>query len=265
MMTTKKAEMGIGTLILFIAFILVAAVAASVLVSTTGSLQSKALVTGKATQAEVGTSMTAIGVYAEDARGDYKVNHFFETIKLSSGSDPIRFSDMLLSMNTNNASGTYTYINSYTRNVVNLGQSSIDNCNISNVSSVTTATSYYYSACSNIWPNITYVNATYRNASGTTCNNITTNAGVILHQSENQSFNITSNTTFGVTYSLKSDDYTEGYIFPGDVTKLCFRAPRGVIEGEGIKITIVPKVGSSLAVETDMPSLMKDKRVYVFP
>lgn len=104
----KKGEMGIGTLILFIAFILVAAVAAAVLVSTTQSLQSKALATGKATQAEIGTSMTAVEVYAEDG-SDQGVEYFYETIKLASGSDPIRFQDLLLVFNTPDTSREFTY------------------------------------------------------------------------------------------------------------------------------------------------------------
>ena len=200
MRINRKAEMGIGTLILFIAFILVAAVAASVLVSTTGALQSKALVTGKATQAEVGTSMTAIEVYSEDATSDYQVDYFYETIKLSSGSDPIRFSDILLTMNTNNASGEYSYQSNHT----------LDNCS---------------------------------DGDGSTL-------GL---------------TTYGIEYSLTSDDYTDGYIFPGDVVKLCWKSPRGINEAEAIKISLVPKVGATLAVETDMPALMKDTRAYVFP
>ena len=105
---SKKGDMGIGTLILFIAFILVAAVAAGVLVSTTSALQSKALTTGKAATAEVGTSMVSVELYAEDASNDRQVDYFYWTVKLSSGSDEVKFSDLLLTMNTNNVSRQYT-------------------------------------------------------------------------------------------------------------------------------------------------------------
>ena len=59
-----NAEMGMGTLIIFIAMILVAAIAASFLISTTGSLKNKALSTGKATTQEVGTSLQAVELKA---------------------------------------------------------------------------------------------------------------------------------------------------------------------------------------------------------
>ena len=200
----KRAEMGIGTLILFIAFILVAAVAASVLISTTSTLQSKALSTGKATTAEVGTSMTAVEIYSEDASDnsvDKKVDYFYYSIKLSSGSDPIRFTDVLLTMNTNNQSQDYTYY----------GDTDLD-------------------------------------------------------QGCNATAALDGNTTkYFIKYSLSSSQQTNGYIFPGDVVKLCFKSPRPIIEAEDVKFNLVPKVGATLTVDTTMPSLMRDKRIYVFP
>ena len=109
MRTNKNAEMGMGTLIVFIALILVAAVAAGVLISTTGALQNKALATGKATTAQVGTSIEAIELFAEDAETDNEVDYFYQTVKLSSGSDDLRFSDVLLTLTLNDESQNYAY------------------------------------------------------------------------------------------------------------------------------------------------------------
>ena len=107
---SKKAEMGMGTLIIFIAMILVAAIAAAVLISTTSSLQSKALETGSATRQEVGTSLNVIEVTAVDGTNDTTdLINFTALLRLSAGSDSIRFADTLLTFNLNDASRSYRY------------------------------------------------------------------------------------------------------------------------------------------------------------
>jgi flagellin-like protein len=105
----KKAEMGIGTLIIFIAMILVAAIAAGVLIQTATSLQNKALLTGERSKSQVSTSITPMLVYAEDGSSGHDVDTFFMKLKLIPGSDPIRLSDTLLEVSMSNTSNDYIF------------------------------------------------------------------------------------------------------------------------------------------------------------
>jgi flagellin-like protein len=99
----KKGETGIGTLIIFIAIVLVAAIAASVLLGTAGSLQQKALTTGKQTQQEVSAGIRVISVTAVDGmNGD--VENFELLLKLSAGSDPLSLNDTIITFDTKNSS-----------------------------------------------------------------------------------------------------------------------------------------------------------------
>ena len=97
-----------GTLIIFIAMILVAAVAASVLIQTTGSLQNKALQTGKTATREIGTSVQTVSLFGEDG-SDQDIEYMYYTIKLVSGSEDMKFSDSLIIMSTDNSSSEFNY------------------------------------------------------------------------------------------------------------------------------------------------------------
>lgn len=78
----EEGAMGIGTLIIFIAMVLVAAVAASVLISTAFNLQQQALRTGQEAIHEVSSSFL---VHDRYGLTDEATNSEIETIKLKIG------------------------------------------------------------------------------------------------------------------------------------------------------------------------------------
>lgn len=107
----KQGEAGIGTLILFIAMILVAAVAAGVLIQTSSSLQSKALATGSQARDQVTTSAQFLNIYADDASSDSDLENVYIEMKLVPGSDIIKLSDAIMEVSLNNQSQALNFSN----------------------------------------------------------------------------------------------------------------------------------------------------------
>ncbi len=104
----KRAEMGVGTLIVFIAMLLVAAVAAGVLISTASSLQEKSLATGDQAKSQISTNAEVIEISATDGRDTY-VDDFSQLMKLSPGSDAIKLDQVIFTFNTVNNTATLKY------------------------------------------------------------------------------------------------------------------------------------------------------------
>ena len=95
MALSRRAMSGISTLIIFIALILVATVAAFVLLTTAGSLQSQAIATGNESRTSVSTKVFIVAIIGETMNQTH-VNKIRISIKLAPGSDPVNLAHSYL-------------------------------------------------------------------------------------------------------------------------------------------------------------------------
>jgi flagellin FlaB len=108
---SKKAAQGIGTLIIFIALILVAAVAAGVLIQTASALQSKSLDIGRQSSEKITTDIEVVQVFANDT-SDGSINSGSDSmtlvVRLGSGSQEVKLGDLLIKLDAGDATQTLT-------------------------------------------------------------------------------------------------------------------------------------------------------------
>jgi flagellin-like protein len=108
---TDRGQVGIGTLIIFIALVLVAAVAAGVLVNTAGELQSRASDTGDDAQAQVSNQIDVVSATGEDTNADGNIETLTLVVKKSPGSDPIDLTAATIEYTSSSNSATLTNSN----------------------------------------------------------------------------------------------------------------------------------------------------------
>ena len=107
--TDDRGQVGIGTLIVFIAMVLVAAIAAGVLINTAGLLQAQAQQTGEETTSEVSDVVKIGEVVGVENNSDNQIEYLNTSIRLASGSDPINMSEA--SWTIESPSGNATVVN----------------------------------------------------------------------------------------------------------------------------------------------------------
>ena len=100
----ERGQVGIGTLIVFIALVLVAAIAAGVLINTAGFLQTQAQSTGEESTEQVSTNLVFLsttGTVDVDGSGELSgINQFSTTVQLGPGSNAIDLNDSTVSVFT---------------------------------------------------------------------------------------------------------------------------------------------------------------------
>ena len=117
-----RAQVGIGTLIIFIAMVLVAAVAAAVLIQTSGILQQKAQSTGKQSTQEVSSNLMIKNIEGVRAKSGGTTSNTIDMLKLqvglNVGSSPVDVNQVVVSI----TDGTVAHNLVYAGNVKTYGQ-----------------------------------------------------------------------------------------------------------------------------------------------
>lgn len=107
----ERGQVGIGTLIVFIAMVLVAAIAAGVLINTAGFLQTQAEATGQESTDQVSNGLQVESVVSEveGSAGGEEIRAIAIDVSLAPGSDPIDITSATLEWigSDNDAAGTY--------------------------------------------------------------------------------------------------------------------------------------------------------------
>jgi flagellin FlaB len=129
--TERRGQVGIGTLIVFIAMVLVAAIAAGVLINTAGLLQAQAQQTGQETTAEVSDLMQigkVVGFERNNSQIDSDptqpantITHINASVRLASGADPINLSKASYTLGTDDSASVVSG-NNYTNDAVTFYQ-----------------------------------------------------------------------------------------------------------------------------------------------
>ncbi|WP_339105741.1 archaellin/type IV pilin N-terminal domain-containing protein [Haloterrigena salinisoli] len=104
----ERGQVGIGTLIVFIAMVLVAAIAAGVLINTAGVLQSQASNTGSETQEEVANQIDVVHAVGMTDSNE-NVTALNLTIKKSAGSNAIDITSATVQYTSDNEDVALTY------------------------------------------------------------------------------------------------------------------------------------------------------------
>jgi flagellin-like protein len=105
----RRAEMGIGVLIVLIAMIIVAAVAAGVLIGTSGILSQDAIMTGQAARKKV-TNHMSIDLIRGLSDENRMIKTLFMRVSLTPGSDPALLNTTSVTDLSDGGSGTYDYL-----------------------------------------------------------------------------------------------------------------------------------------------------------
>ncbi len=222
----RKAQVGIGTLIIFIAMILVAAVAAGVLLKTSGGLQQKATVTGEQATKEVSTNIKVTNVvgYSNDTTSNKKIRALILTAQLASGSGDVKYSDIVLAYQEGN-----TYVSGIAYN-----------------STIALSASLYTDSSSGDIVNITGIENVYGN----------TTAGTVQDYDKAQFY----------IRRLKDRDTSPNEVLePGEIIEILFWIEKNdgtdvpLDPDDQFVITVQPKAGQTTTVKKTAPSVINQK------
>lgn len=104
-----RAQVGIGTMIVFIATILVAATAAAVLLDTSGRLQERSSSTGNEATQQVASNLVLLQAIGDRPDTDSNIETLTYTVTLAPGASSVDLQQLKIRVSNSTAMTTYSY------------------------------------------------------------------------------------------------------------------------------------------------------------
>lgn len=294
----KKAVIGIGTLIIFIAAILVAAISAGVIVYTQSRLQSEALTTGSDVRKSIGTSLIIDSVKVTNVENN-RGSNFLLRMKLGPGSDSIKLNQTTISATISNASSTFLYggVNEsgfFTNKALRKIESKINNSKtrlftdldhdfkedyifISDSETLTISLSEKGEVNITI-PNInlpgTFINNTFEiNKDGNNYGEITIKGTTSNSNEIDKEMDIfirppetnIGNGVYTITYSMRSEQKSKDSLLFGDIVRVYFETRTTIGENQNFNLNVYTPKAVPTSKNLYSPDTMNSKMIDLFP
>ena len=108
LLDNKLASIGIGAMIVFIAMVLIAGIAATVMIQTSSTLESQAMATGSETRAEVATGLEVFSIEGYAATGS-DISKLAVMVRPRAGSDDIDLSTVFIEISDESKKSILNY------------------------------------------------------------------------------------------------------------------------------------------------------------
>jgi archaellin len=98
----------------------------------------------------------------------------------------------------------------------------------------------------------------YRNTTGECRPGTATDNGYFTNETTGDGF-------FVAVYEQTGTNWVDGNLQRGDLIKLCYEAPWGIIEDEEVRLNFIPKIGTATLTLFISPDVISTERVYLYP
>lgn len=292
----KKAVVGIGTLIVFIAAILVSSIAATVIIVTQGHLQSEALEVGRQAKEAVALNIGVESIKGYDCEPPY-VSKFMMSVKLGPGSDPIRFNATALSILTSNSSTMLKYGGTHLTNMFSTKPSRKIDWDITTAGSrlksdldvdyIEDRIRVYNSTTLVVnlsrdpdvfitvpdisLPGTEFNSSTFAIVGRRIYGNLTIDGNTTIPNRLDSGMDITLKSKehgqglYAIKYSMKGSKYKEGNFNHGDFIKIYFENSQAIEEDKDITINLHAPMGVPITKNVKTPDVITTSSITLFP
>jgi archaellin len=283
----RKASLGIGSMVILIALILIGVIASAVLLQTSSSFKETSYKTASQARNTIATSVRFVEVSAEDGT-NARLTDFVAIVRLASGSTEIKIDESTFAFSVDDITANLLFAGDSASNDNGIdGYYTLNTVNISYIGTEVALSDDYDDdgIAENISGGAGGSDVVLGISSGDSVNLGNCNGGA--HDNAPNSGDYINSATiicsgndptrviivpknigigkFSISYLQTGQNHIIGNMKRGDIIKIFFEAPREIENDEDIRMIYIPSDGHPTMIEFTTPQVIRDKTIFLYP